>query len=296
MPADPRAIILPTALRQRLARLDIVSRRQHENLQVGSRRSRRKGTSIEFVDYRPYSSGDDYRHIDWNIFGRSDNLFVKLREAEELLAVHFLIDCSASMDHGKASKLDYAANLAAALSYVALSSGDNVSAAFFSTQIQDQDGLFSGFKDVPRMLAFFDRVRSGGGTSLIDPFRQYAARQIPTGVIFLVSDLLSPKSHRGLGLLSQRGYETIVLHLLDKDILTPNIPEDAELVDCESGEKLILNGADAPLRLYRANLHNWLKRIAAFCARIQVRYAPVETDWPIEDVVLHRLRANGVLS
>ena len=276
--------------------LDIVSRRPHDNPRIGARRSHRKGTSIEFADYRRYTPGDDYRQIDWNIFGRSDDLFVKIREAEELLAVHFLIDCSASMDHGLSSKLDYAVNLAAALSYVALSSGDTVSGACFSTRIQDQAGPFSGLRDVSRMLEFFDGVRSGGETSLVDPLREYAARRIPTGVVFMISDLLSPGGYQGLGILSRRGYETVVLHVLDKEILSPDVAEDVELVDCESGEKLTLQGDEVPIDRYRSNLRRWLEQVAAFCARVQVRYLPIETDWPIEEVVLSRLRAKGVLS
>ncbi len=296
MSAESRAIDLPTTFRGRLAGLDIVSRRPHDNPQIGARRSHRKGTSIEFADYRRYTPGDDFRQIDWNIYGRSNDLFVKVREAEELLAVHFLIDCSASMDLGKNSKLDYAVNLAAALSYVALSSGDTVSGACFSTRIQNQAGPFRGLKDVSRMLEFFDGVRSGGETSLVNPFREYAACRIPTGVVFMISDLLSPGGYQGLGILSQRGYETVVLHVLDKEILSPDVAEDVELVDCESGEKLTLNGDEAPVDRYMSNLHGWLEQVVAFCGRVGVCYQAIETDWPIEEVVLNRLRTKGVVS
>ena len=296
MSEQPRTIDLPAAFRGRLANLDIVSRRPHDNPRIGGRRSHRKGTSIEFADYRRYTPGDDYRQIDWNIDARTSDLFVKVREAEELLAVHFLIDCSASMDRGRRSKLDYAVNLAAALSYLALSSGDTVSAARFSTRIRDHAGPFSGIRDVSRMLEFLQDTQSEGGTSVVDSLREYAARRIPTGVAFMISDLLSPGAHRGLGVLSQRGYETVVLHVLDKELLSPDIDGEAELVDCESGEKLTLHGDDEPVERYKSNLHYWLEQVSAFCGRVGVRYLAIETDWPVEEVVLNRLRMKGILS
>ncbi len=296
MSAESHAIDLPTSFRERLSGLDIVSRRPHDNPRIGARRSQRKGTSTEFADYRRYTPGDDFRQIDWNIYGRSNDLFVKVREAEEILAVHFLIDCSASMDRGQSSKLVYAINLAAALSYAALSSGDTVSGAFFSNRLQDQAGPFNGLKDVSRMLEFFAGVRSGGETSLIDPLREYAARRIPTGVVFMISDLLSPGGYQGLGILRQRGYETVVLHVLDREILSPEVADDVELVDCETDEKLTLNGDETPVERYMTNLRAWLEQIAAFCGRVGVRYQAIETEWPIEEVVLNRLRTKGVVS
>ena len=287
---------LPASFRARLAGLDIVTKRPHDNPHLGARRSHRKGASIEFADYRRYSPGDDYAQIDWNIYGRSDDLFIKIREAEELLAVHFLIDCSASMDRGHRNKLDYAINLVSALSYVALSSRDTVSIGCFSTRLNDEAGPFIGLRDAPRVVEFLGRIRSTGETSLVVPMREYAARRVPTGVVFLISDLLSTGGHQGLGILAQRGHETVVLHLLDKEDLSPDVGDDVELVDCETGDRVRLSGDESSAERYAANLHRWLEQTSGFCARVGVRYQAVETDWPVEEVVLNRLRMKGVLA
>ena len=276
--------------------MDIVTKRPHDTPHLGARRSHRKGASIEFADYRRYSPGDDYAQIDWNIYGRSDDLFIKIREAEELLAVHFLIDCSASMDRGHRNKLDYAINLVSALSYVALSSRDTVSIGCFSTRLNDEAGPFIGLRDAPRVVEFLGRIRSTGETSLVVPMREYAARRVPTGVVFLISDLLSTGGHQGLGILAQRGHETVVLHLLDKEDLSPDVGDDVELVDCETGDRVRLSGDESSAERYAANLHRWLEQTSGFCARVGVRYQAVETDWPVEEVVLNRLRMKGVLA
>src|SRR5215207_6082338 len=112
--------LLEGAFLERLERLSLVTRRRVSGQGKGDRRSIRKGTSIEFVDYRHYTPGDDPRQVDWNIYRRSGNLYVKQFEEEEVLTAHILVDASRSMDWGSPAKADFAARLAAALGYVIL--------------------------------------------------------------------------------------------------------------------------------------------------------------------------------
>src|SRR5215207_1577561 len=118
-----------SGLLDRLERLAIVSRHRLMGHGKGDRRSIRRGTSIEFVDYRHYVPGDDPRQVDWNIYGRSGSLFVKMFEEEEVLTVHLLLDGSSSMDWGTPSKADFARKLAATLGYVALSGSGRIQAS-----------------------------------------------------------------------------------------------------------------------------------------------------------------------
>lgn len=123
------AELLPPELSARLTNLDVVSRRVFAGKLQGERRSKRRGRSVEFDDYREYVPGDDLRHIDWNVFARLDRFFIKLFQEEEDLAVQLIIDASPSMNAGSPSKLLFAARLAMALGYIGLVRNNRVSAA-----------------------------------------------------------------------------------------------------------------------------------------------------------------------
>src|SRR5438874_7174116 len=109
-----------------LERLSLLSRRIFRGRVKGERRSPRKGSSVEFSDYRAYGVGDDLRYVDWNIYGRLDRLYLKLFVDEEDLCLHLLLDASASMNFGEPSKLRYGAQVAAALGFVGLANLERV--------------------------------------------------------------------------------------------------------------------------------------------------------------------------
>src|SRR6266849_8115863 len=123
--ANPQTL-LDAALARRLERLTLASRKRLNGQGQGDRRSLRKGSSLEFADYRHYVEGDDPARVDWNIFSRTDTLFVRLYEEEEVLNVHLVVDASRSMDWGEPSKLRYARRVAAALGYIALNASNRL--------------------------------------------------------------------------------------------------------------------------------------------------------------------------
>src|SRR5216683_8374976 len=123
--ANPQTL-LDAALARRLERLTLASRKRLIGQGQGDRRSLRKGSSLEFADYRHYVEGDDPARVDWNIFSRTDTLFVRLYEEEEVLNVHMLVDASRSMDWGEPSKLRYARRLGSALGYIALNASNRL--------------------------------------------------------------------------------------------------------------------------------------------------------------------------
>src|SRR5207302_3564362 len=123
--ASPQTL-LDAAFARRLERLTLVTRKRLVGQGQGDRRSLRKGSSLEFADFRHYVEGDDPARVDWNIYSRTDTLFVRLYEEEEVLNVHLLVDASRSMDWGDPSKLRYARRVAAALGYVALNASNRL--------------------------------------------------------------------------------------------------------------------------------------------------------------------------
>ena len=123
---------------RRIEQLEIASRKIFRGRMKGERRSKSRGQSSEFADYRTYVEGDDLRFIDWNIYGRLDRLLLRLFEEEEDLSIYILLDASRSMTIGEPRKLDYAMKLAAALTYVGLANLDRVSIVPFSDRLHER--------------------------------------------------------------------------------------------------------------------------------------------------------------
>ncbi|MBI3973609.1 MAG: DUF58 domain-containing protein [Chloroflexi bacterium] len=281
---------------RRLDRLQLVSQRMHGAASHGGRRSKKRGTSVEFADYREYTPGDDLRQIDWNIYGRSDRLFVKLREDEESLTVHLLIDCSKSMDWGRHHKLSYARRLAAVLGYVALASQDRVEAAAFGSRLLSHVPPLRGKGQLGRLLTFLTSLEPRGQTDLKASLAAYAAMHRRSGLVILISDLLNPGGLEGLTALLDRGFEAVLIHLLDPTEIDPEDEGEVELRDRETGEILRISLDPSTVDAYRRRLAGWLAETEAFCAKRMVRYVTASTALPLEDLTFRQLRARRILS
>ncbi len=254
------------------------------------------GSSIEFADYRPYTTGDDFRQIDWNIYARSNDLFVKVRESEESLVVHLLLDASASMATGSPSKFDVAQRLVAALGWVALTSHDYLAATVIGGDSEHLFPVQQGRAATRRFYKFLDTYTPDGPTRLAASARAHAARGGPHGVAVLVSDLLSEDATEAIGLLAERGNELTVIHVLDSEFIQPDFAEDVELVDIEGGTNLELFGDSALISSFKETVADWINEMHAFCHRRNACYLAIESDWSVEDVLLRRLRAHRVLA
>jgi hypothetical protein len=197
---------------RKLEQLTLVAEQVRVGVMKGDRRSRKRGTSIEFADYREYVKGDDLRRLDWNVYARLERPFIKLLEEEEDLSAHFLIDASASMNwpdddptDQPTNKLTYALRLAGALGHIALTSGDLVTAVLLNSQSDRLWGPFRGGQNSLRLLQFLESGAAGGITDLNLSLRNYALRGRRPGLLFLVSDLLSPNGWQdGLSALLSR--------------------------------------------------------------------------------------------
>lgn len=284
------------ALRAKLANLSLVSQRPHGHLHTGGRRSRATGSSLEFADHRSYSPGDDYRQIDWNIYARTDELFVKVRESEETLVVHLLLDVSGSMASGAPAKMEAAQAVLAALGWTALASRDVVAGAALGSDLGETFAPRQGEAYVARLFEFLERQRPSGETGLSRAVAAYNARALPHGVAVLASDLLAPDAPQAIGSLAQRGHEVTVIHVLDDEFVNPAFADEIELVDSERGDALEVLGDADLLRAYRQAIGDWTSDLQRFCHRRHVRYVPIRSNWPVEDIVLRRLREHGTLA
>ena len=280
---------------RKLERLALVTRKTGGWLS-GEHSTRHHGSSLEFSDHRHYVQGDDFRRVDWNVYGRLDELFMRLTEAKEAITLHVLMDASRSMDWGQPNKLDYARKLAAAFAYVALASSDRVAVARLGATVEHFMPPVQGRAHVMPILRFLEESRNAGPTDLNAALGQYSGLRKSAGIAVLISDLMSPTGiDAGLLRLAGRGYDVIVLHILAPAELDPKLEGYLRLIDQETGELVEISPTDTVLQAYQNRLGQWLDGIQQVCRRVGASYIQFTTDMPFEDTFLHVLHRRRVL-
>ncbi len=287
-----------TTLRK-LNQLTLVASRVRTGAIKGERRSSRRGSSVEFADYRDYSPGDDLRRIDWNIYARLERPFIKLLEEEEDLAVHILIDGSLSMNSGEDDlhKFKYALHLAAGLGAIALSSGDVLTIGFLQNgKVTDDFGPTRGQAALPRLFRFLEALEAGGETNLNNSLREYSITPRRTGLVVLISDLLTPTGYEtGLRNFLGRGHEAALVHVLAPDEIDPPFAGDLQLVDMETDQVQDISLDGSLRQSYKAHVQKWIQSTQAECRKQSIRYLQLTTDSPWDQALLLEMRRAGVV-
>ncbi len=281
----------------RLERLSLQAQRTlRGNPAGGEHLSRHRLPASIFSDHRPYSAGDDYRYVDWNSYAHQDQMFVKLGEVEQDVTVHILLDVSRSMAWGSPNKLRAAQQLVGALGYLALAHSDRLHVVPFGIAPLRPFGPAQGKSRVVELLRFVGELQPTEQTSLARALRAYAQMHSQGGLLVLVSDLLTVEGlEAGLRALPPPRWQGLVLHVLDRRELQPDLSGPIELEDAETGQRLPLTLDAATVAAYRHNMAAWQERIAEVCGRRGATYAQVLTDWPLERVVVPYLRARRIL-
>ncbi|MBI4583462.1 MAG: DUF58 domain-containing protein [Planctomycetes bacterium] len=284
----------------KIEQLEIVSRKIITGKLKGERRSKRRGHSSEFADYRQYVSGDDLRFLDWNIYGRLDRLFIRLFEEQEDLWVNILIDCSRSMRFGEPDKFDYARRIAAALGYIGLSNHDRVRIAGFSDRLRTVFAPARGRRQVQRLLRVLEDLAPDGEgvTDLQRGCREFALAQKLSGVVILVTDFFDRRGFEGaLRYLLSGGAacEFFVFHILAPQELEPELAGDLKLLDVEDGVPAEVSISAALLKSYRRNLEAFRAGIQQYCTRRGMQYVFSSTGVPFDRLILDYLRQRGLL-
>ncbi len=262
----------------------------------GQHRSPRKGQSVEFADYRPYTSGDDWRQVDWNAYARLERLFIKLFMEEQDLCVHLLVDTSGSMEWGGGTKLKMARNLAGALGYLALVNMEQVGAAALSNGMSGFLPLQRGKAGITRLWDYLGRMNSGGTTDLNLALRRAGRFIRRPGISILMSDLLSPAGYQeGLKYLQHLGQQVVVLHIMAAAEKDPELLGNYRLVDCENQEFREVSITPMLLEAYRKQVQSFEEGIKGFCGSREITYLSVAAEDNLEDILLHSLRSIGVL-
>lgn len=310
--SDLEAPLFDEALLASFRRLVILSRKTVADGLAGEHRSKRRGSSPEFADFKIYSQGDDFRRIDWNLYARLDEVFVRLSEVTTELTIHVLLDSSNSMSWrstaDRPDKFRYARQLAGALCYVSLWHFDRIVIVPFGDRLGTPFGPSQGRAHTVPMLRYLAELQPMGQTDLATSIEHYVRARRRPGIMLLISDLLSGEPEQlaeRLRDLRARGWQTIVAQVLDGAELSPEAMtaaaeggrgQPAELIDLESRERLRVVPSDDVIARYEAAVTDWLGRIEAACAAEKADYVRLDTAWPFQTVVLRLLYERGVIS
>jgi len=292
---------------RKIDRLSLLVRKRRSGQLKGERRSTKRGTSVEFADYRDYTRGDDLRRVDWNIYARLERPFVKLFEEEEDLSVHLLLDASRSMGWSEregtfdpANKWLYARRVAAALGYMALSSGDRLTVALLQTNAGGgpllRFGPARGKGQTLPLLQFLGQQQAAGTTDLNRALRDYALAARRPGLAILITDLFFPTGYRdGWSALLAHGYDGLLIHVLTPEEANPPLVGDLKLVDIESGHEQEVTIDEGMRSLYLRRLAAWQDEVNRWCGQRGISYVAVTTDLPFDQLILFHLRQRGLI-
>jgi uncharacterized protein (DUF58 family) len=292
--------LLGNELMARIGRLDLVSRKIFSGKLQGERRSKRRGQSVEFADFRPYVHGDDLRFIDWNIFGRLDRLFLKIFLEEEDLSLVIAIDTSASMDWGDPNKLVFAQRLAMALGYIGLVNHNRVTLASFG----EEGGLrklsnLRGRRRTSEMGRWLLDLKPGGRGTFEESMKALALARQGRGVMLVISDFLLKEGYeKGLRYVAGRGYDLWCVQTLAPQEIDPTahgLAGDWRLTDVEDRDEAEVTASPGLVEQYRANLGAWCAQLRDFAVRRSIMHMVVDTSTDIDVLLLEYLRRRGLL-
>ncbi|WP_165064871.1 DUF58 domain-containing protein [Paludisphaera rhizosphaerae] len=296
MAAETAAPLLDPEFMHKLEQLELVSRKVIVGRMKGERKSKRKGTSVEFAEHRQYTAGDDLRHIDWNAFARLDRLFLKLFLEEEDLHVHTLVDSSLSMGFGEPSKLHYAKQVAAALAFVGLVNNDRIILEAFASRLQPGMPNVRGRSQMWRIIQYLERLQPSGESNLTSAARDFALKQGGKGVVVVISDFLDKHGYEdALRYLLARKMDVFVIHVLAKEEVEPELTGDLRLVDCEDDEEADVTISAPLLKRYKENLDAFVGGLREYCTRRGITYVFTTNQFPFDKLVLNYLRERGLL-
>jgi len=290
-----RSLIDPKTLMS-IRNLELRARLVVEGFWAGLHRSPYHGFSAEFTEYRPYTSGDDLRYLDWRVLARSDRYFLKRFEDETNLRCHLLTDQSRSMAYGSTgyTKAEYAATLAATLAFFLHLQGDAVGLLTFDEQVRDYLPPRHRITHLRQLMIALEQPATGRATDLVAPLQRAAEIIRKRGVIVLLSDFLAPVEtlERALIRLAAGGHEVVIFHILDPAEVTFEFNAPTMFEDAETGRAEMIDPAAARAD-YQRNLEAHGAAIRDIAQRLGASYSRLMTNQSLELALLDFLKARS---
>jgi uncharacterized protein (DUF58 family) len=283
---------LPPEAIARIARLEVLARNIVEGFLSGQHKSPYFGQSIEFVQHREYTPGDDARRIDWKVWSKTDRYYIKQYEEETNLRTTLLVDVSESMQFGSGAvtKYDYACTVAAALTYLLLRQQDAVSLLAFDEDVRGMVPARSKQTHLGSILSVLIAEAPAKKTDLFDILSYVADEKSQKGMVVLISDLFVPREglFKGLRLLRKRGHDVLVFHVLDDEELDFTYAGTTKFEGLEEAGDLVCD----PRALrdgYLGAMQAFLDEIRRRCAGDVIDYQTIRSSEHIDAALRHYL-------
>jgi uncharacterized protein (DUF58 family) len=267
----------------RIGHLELIARQAVEGFLAGRHRSPYQGYSVEYLDHRPYTPGDEIRALDWKVLARSDKYYVKLFEDETNLRAYILLDCSRSMTFRSngVDKLTWGSHLAAALAHLMLRQNDAVGLLLFDSEIRAYLPPRAHPSQFRRALEVLEQAAPGGETDVGRILHETAQRIKRRGLVVLISDLIDDEQQIAGGLQHFRHdqHEVIVFHTLDDAELTFPFDHITRFKDIEGAGRVVVNPANLRKR-YVARMQAFVDRVQHDCFARRISYQRANTNQP----------------
>ncbi|PZD96237.1 DUF58 domain-containing protein [Paenibacillus sambharensis] len=321
----PGELFPDLSLLHRLERMTIASRSRVRGTMQGKRKSNALGSSLEFADYRAYTPGDDFRRIDWNVYGRTGRAYIRQFWDEQEIAVRLWVDVSRSMCFESAelpptgsggqkgmlgmhstNKLLYALRLAACIGYAGLAGEDKVEAAIFEDRAVNRMPPLRGRGSAARLFAFLTQAAAAadaarepavqGNAALSEPFRLPGVMPRTPGQSWVFTDgLYESGIEEALSALTAARQDVVFVHVLGPGELKPELTGERRLIDVETGSGKEVAVGPAVLKAYQAALAEHCEYIRQLCSACGCAYIQVDTGVPFAETVLKQFHQQGLL-
>jgi uncharacterized protein (DUF58 family) len=279
---------------KKLEYLHVVSKKAFAGQARADRLAPKRGRGLEFADTRPYSAGDDFRHIDWKAYKRLGRLLLRLFDEEQDLPIYLFIDASQSMSpQGNLNndKFDQARRIAAALCYIGLAHLDRVTIMPFDETVREERNAGQGKGRIFRVFEQLEQMTTGGKTNLSEAFKLFAARGRRQGLAVVISDFLDPNGYESaLKVLQARGHDVYVVQIASEGDRDPGALGDVKFVDTETLEVRDVEVTPALATAYRKEWERHTAELEQFCGRYNIGYVRADVERPVEEIILQTFR------
>jgi len=269
-----------------ISSLDLVAKTVVDGFVAGLHRSPDFGFSQEFAEYRAYAPGDDLRHVDWNLFARTERCYLKRYRGETNSQLTVLLDASNSMEYtsGPLKKMDYARFIAASLSYLAIhNQRDAAGLIVFDEKVRDVVRPSTRPGQLARLFAALERAEAHARTDFAKPLHHFQELLHRRGIAIVISDFYEDPETivRTIEPLRFRGNEVVLFHILDPDEIRPVLSSSAVLVDLETEQKIEVVPEYAKTS-YRAKIDAHIERLRTRTRAAGMDYQLLVTDQPLD--------------